>query len=62
MSAPNMEFLCLILWLGEACTDANDADANDAQRTKHDCIGLLGIMPNEPKITGTICMPKTLFL
>ena len=27
-----MKFLCLILWLGEVCTDANDVDA-DANAT-----------------------------
>ena len=44
---PNMGCVCLNLWLGEVCTDAN-ADANtddandDARRTKHDCIKLFG--------------------
>ena len=56
----NIKFLSLILWLGELCTDANDADANVnntsaddndnyAQWTNHDYIGLFGIIPNEPK-------------
>ena len=40
---PNMNFLCLTLWLGGVCTDnnAND-DANDdhAQCSKHDCMRL----------------------
>ena len=38
MSVPNMKLLCLILWLGEVCTDTN-ADANDAN-TKHDYVRL----------------------
>ena len=27
---PNLKFMCLILWLGEVCTDINDYD--DARR------------------------------
>ena len=46
ISVPNMKFICLTLWLGEVCTDANANDANtndnDAQWTKHDCIRLFG--------------------
>ena len=33
---PNMKFLCLALWQGEVCTDANDdanTDINDGQST-----------------------------
>ena len=45
---PNMKFLCLTLWQGEVCTDANDANGN-AQRTKHDVLGSLVDKPNEPK-------------
>ena len=42
---PNMKFLCLILWLGEVCTDTNDTDANDFDANDtdtHACIRLLG--------------------
>ena len=50
---PNMKFLCLILYLGEVCTDtnvdANDTDTNDARWTKHDCKGSLVVKLNEPK-------------
>ena len=34
---PNMKLLCLILWLGEVCTDDDtNADNDDARWTKHD--------------------------
>ena len=36
----NMKFVCLILWLGEVCTDANTDD--DTRQTKHDFIRLFG--------------------
>ena len=52
MSVPNMKFLRLILWLGEVCIDADNADDNDSdavRRIKHDSIGFFGGMPNEPK-------------
>ena len=29
ISVPNMKFLCLNLWLGEVCTDDDDANADD---------------------------------
>ena len=55
----NMKFLSLIPWLGELCTDANDADTDDdtntddtanyARRTNHDYIGSFGRIPNGPK-------------
>ena len=45
MCVPNIKFVCLILWLGEVCTDANDVDTNnadadtdDAQQMKYDCV------------------------
>ena len=46
-----MQFLCLILRLEEVCTDnntdadvnnTNDADTDDARRTKHDYMRLFG--------------------
>ena len=46
---PNMKFLCLILWLGEVCTDTNADDANCGQRKKHDCKRPFGDKANEPK-------------
>ena len=51
MFVPNIKFLCLNLWLGELCTDANDTnDANANDRwTKHDHMRLFGSMSNEPK-------------
>ena len=60
ISISNMKFLSLILWLGELCTDTDDADnadtdANDtnnyARQINHDYIGLFGRLPNEPKST-----------
>ena len=45
---PNMKFLCLALWQGKVCTDANN---DDARLTKHDCIGSLVNKPDEPKGT-----------
>ena len=57
MPVSNMKVLHLNLWLGDVCTDddangdnTND-DANEARRTKHDCIGSLVDKPNEPKST-----------
>ena len=45
----NIKFLCLTWWLGEVCIDdTNTDDANDdanhedARRTKHDCKRLFG--------------------
>ena len=50
---PNMKFLSSILWLGELCPDADDANADDtdnyARWTNHDYIGSFGRIPNEPK-------------
>ena len=42
---PNMQFLCLNLWLGKMCTDNANHTNNvndDTQWTKHDCIRLFG--------------------
>ena len=40
---PNIKFLCLTLCQGEVCTDDDDdANINDARRTKHGCIRLFG--------------------
>ena len=49
MSVPKMKFLCLNLWIGEVCTDANDTNnANDdIQWTKHEA---LADKPSKPKI------------
>ena len=58
----NMKFLCLIWWLVDVCTDANNTEANDsnaARRTKHDRMGLLASCQmsqktNEQFMTSTI--------
>ena len=48
-----MKFLSLILWLGELCTDANNANAVDtdnyARRSNHDYTCSFGRIPNKPK-------------
>ena len=44
ISIPNVKFLCLNLWLRAEYTDdaknTNDANNDNAQRTKHDCVTL----------------------
>ena len=39
---PNMNFLCLSLWLGGVWTDDTNTGDDDAQHTKNDCIRLFG--------------------
>ena len=47
---PNMKFICLTLWLGEVCTDANADDANTDNDAQSMIVqGSLVDKPNEPK-------------
>ena len=44
-----VQVLSLMLCLGRLCMDTDSDADNYARRTNHDYIGLLGIIPNEPK-------------
>ena len=51
---PNMKLLCLILWQGEVCTDANIETNDDTQSMIVQ--GSLTDKPNEPKILQRLDM------